>query len=172
MSLRLVPSAACFALALTAAGCDKKSEAAIPNAKETAVALTPQRECTHSACADSFFVDTVPAGECIAGGTCTVVVKLVATGDYHINDEYPYRFKADEESGIEFLGGDSGGKNVFSKTAGDWQRSDAKSGAMSVKFKLAGKGSKKVGGTLKLSVCSVQNCLVDQRQVIATVVAL
>ena len=45
-----------------------------------------------------------------------MAVKLVATGEFHINDEYPYRFKADDASGIEFLGTD-GGKNAFSKAA-------------------------------------------------------
>ena len=67
MGASLVGGAAFVALAVAVAGCDKKSEAAIKNAKETAVAHAPQRECQHSACADDCFVDTAPAGECSPG---------------------------------------------------------------------------------------------------------
>ena len=98
-----------------------------------------------------------------------MAVKLVATGEFHINDEYPYRFKADDASGIEFLGTDTGGKNAFSKAAGDWQKSEERSGAMTVKFSPAERGTKTIGGTFKLSVCSAQNCLLEQRQLTASV---
>ena len=77
---------------------------------------------------------------CTAGSPCNVTLKLVATGDFHVNDEYPYRFKADDAPGVAFLGTDPGGKNTFSKAAGDWQKADAKSGAMTVKFIAANPG--------------------------------
>jgi hypothetical protein len=127
--------------------------------------------CGHAVCADNFFIDAVPAGDCAAGSACGVTLKLVATGDFHINDEYPYRFKADEAAGLEFLGKDEGGKNTFSKAAGDWQKSEEKAGIMTVKFVPKGRGPANLAGTFKLSVCSPQNCLLDQRQVTAAVTA-
>ena len=127
--------------------------------------------CGHAVCADNFFIDAAPAGDCTAGSACGVALKLVATGDFHINDEYPYRFKADDAPGVDFLGKDDGGKNTFSKAAGDWQKTDAKSGAMTVKFIPTDASAKSIGGTLKLSVCSAGACLLEQRQVTTTVTA-
>jgi hypothetical protein len=40
---------------------------------------------------------------------------------------------------------------------------------MTVTFKPVEKGSKSIGGVFKLSVCSVQNCQLEQEQVKATV---
>ena len=125
-------------------------------------------DCGHAVCADDFFVDAVPA-TCSAGSPCSVTLKLVATGDFHVNDEYPYKFKAEDASGVTFLGTDQGGKNTFSKAAGDWQKTDAKSGAMTVKFIPAADSAKSIAGTLKLSVCSAGSCLLEQRQVTANV---
>jgi hypothetical protein len=100
-----------------------------------------------------------------------VSIKLVATGDYHINDEYPYKFRADDTAGVDFLGTDTGGKNVFSKAAGSWAKNDARTGTMSVAFKPSDSGVKAIGGVFKFSVCSPQNCELEQRQVNAKVPA-
>ncbi len=135
-------------------------------------AVPPGADCGHAVCADHFFVDAAPA-TCSPGAPCAVALKLVATGDFHVNDEYPYRFKADDAPGLTFLGTDPSGKSTFSKTAGDWQKTDAKSGAMTLKFVVdAAPGErvdKAIAGTLKLSVCSAQACLLEQRQVKANV---
>src|SRR3954464_3015804 len=57
----------------------------------------------------NFTLDATP-GACTAGSECTVTVKLEATGEYHINKSYPYKFKAVDVSGVEYLGKDGGGK--------------------------------------------------------------
>lgn len=117
----------------------------------------------HAASDDNFFVDAAPDA-CTAGSVCVLRLKLTATGDYHINDEYPYKFKAEDSGGVEFQGTDGAGKNVFSKAAGDWSKDGEKNGTMTVKFKPADKGSKSIAGTFKLSVCSAQNCLLKSAQ--------
>jgi hypothetical protein len=152
---------------LGGAACSRDSEAALTGAKQTMTG--PNVDCGHAVCADNFFVDAAPSGACASGATCSVSVRVVATGAFHINDEYPYRFKADDAPGVQFLGTDTGGKNVFSKAAGDWQKADAKSGAMTIKFTPASAGNATIGGMLKLSVCSEANCLLEQRQVSAAV---
>jgi hypothetical protein len=154
-----------------ALACGKGREVAVGSANPSVAATATQSHCGHSACADTFFVDVTPA-DCVAGTVCSVAVKLVATGDFHINDEYPYRFRADDSAGVEFLGTDRAGKNAFSKAAGDWQRADAKSGAMTIRLKPSEMGSRAVAGTFKLSVCSDKNCLIEQRQLSATVQVL
>ncbi len=108
---------------------------------------------------------------CAVGAPCTVRVTVSATGAFHVNDEYPYKFKADDAPGVEFLGTAGEGKNVFSKVAGDWRKRDEKSGTMNVNLRAAGPGDKSVGGLFKLSVCSPQACQLDTASVQATVAA-
>jgi hypothetical protein len=125
-------------------------------------------DCGHTVCRSNFFVDAAPTGDCLVGEACKLAVVLVATGDFHINDEYPYKLLADETPGVEYLGAASG-KNVFSRSSSDWERKDEKRGVMTVAFRSSGKGDKVVGGTFKLSVCSAQNCQLEQEHVQATV---
>jgi hypothetical protein len=159
--------AAGFGLAPSA--CSRDADGALGGTKQTLAAAVPIGECGHAVCADNFFIDTSSPPGCAPGAMCTAGFRLVATGDFHINDQYPYRFKADDAKDLQFFGTDVGGKSVFSKAAGDWQKSDAKSGAMTVRFAPAGAGQKTVAGTFKLSVCSEANCLLEQRQVSAVV---
>jgi hypothetical protein len=161
--------AAVAAVGLAAGACGRDSEAAPSGSKQTMTA--PNVACGHAVCADDFFIDATPSGDCAPGASCNVGLSLVATGAFHINDEYPYRFKADDAPGVRFLGTDAAGANVFSKAAGDWHKADAKSGAMTVKFTPSSAGSSTITGTLKLSVCSEANCLLEQRQV-STAVAV
>ena len=158
------------AAALIFGGCSKPDPGRSgPSA--AVVAPPPARApCAHAACADSFYVDAVPA-ECSRSAECDVEVKLVATGAFHINDEYPYRFVADGHDGVEFLGKDGDRPNVFSKTTGDWRKDGATTGAMTVRLKTPSPGTRTVDGTFKLSVCSEQSCLLEQRRVATTVVA-
>lgn len=143
---------------------------AAPVASAPAVTGTAGAGCKHAACADNFFVDTQAPADCAVGSTCDLAVKLTATGDFHVNDEYPYRFKANDVPGIDYAGTDSMGKGVFSKPAGDWKKADAKTGVMTVKFTPREKGDKTITGTFKMSVCSAANCLLEQRE-LSTVVA-
>jgi hypothetical protein len=158
-------------LCLAAAACGKDHRASGGSAADDIAAApsSAQADCGHAACGSNFFVDVVPGPDCIAGATCSVGFALVATGQYHINDEYPYKLKADDAPGVEFLGADSAGKNVFSKAASDWRKRDEKSGQMTLSYRAADKGQKTVGGTFKLSVCSADNCQLEQQHVKATV---
>jgi hypothetical protein len=136
------------------------------SASETQALSAPQADCGHAVCAADYFVDAAPVS-CTAGSPCSLTLKVVATGDFHVNDEYPYRFKADDAPGVAFLGTDPSGSSTFSKAAGDWQKADAKSGAMTVKLIAANPGGAAIAGTLKLSVCSAANCLLEQPRVTA-----
>jgi hypothetical protein len=172
MTARAMPyTLRCLVAAAFLLGCGRDRRAAPHSNVEPQAAPSSRGSCDHAACGDQFFIDVVPGAGCAAGTTCSVAIRLVATGDYHINDEYPYKFKADEAPDVEFLGTDSAGKNVFSKAGGSWAKNDARTGTMSVAFKASDAGIKRVGGTFKFSVCSPQNCELEQRQVNATVQA-
>jgi hypothetical protein len=163
------------ALVALVAGCNKTEPAAgaasSAPANSVMVATPGAAGCTgHAVCADDFFIDALAPDDCAVGAVCSVQFKLVATGNFHVNDEYPYKFRATDAPGVAFVGTDASGKNVFSKPAGDWRKVDEKGGAMTVKFTPADKGSKTIAGTFKLSVCSAATCLLEQREV-STVVA-
>lgn len=158
------------ALALLAAACGKDGHAAAKGGDDLAATPpAPPADCGHAVCGSNFFVDTTPGADCVVGATCNLTVKLVATGQFHINDDYPYKFIADDTPGVEFLGADAAGKKTFSKAASNWEKQDQKSGAMTVAFRAADKGTKGVGGLFKLSVCSAQTCQLEQQRIQATV---
>jgi predicted secreted protein len=162
--------AAIAVLGFLAAACGRDSRAAPHGREDLAAPASPRPgDCSHAVCGSNFFVDATPSGDCAAGGTCSLSLQLVATGDFHINDEYPYRFKADDGPGVEFLGTDAAGTTVFSKQASNWKKKDEKNGVMTVAFRAAEKGTTRVGGTFKLSVCSAQACQLEQQPVRATV---
>ncbi len=141
------------------------SRSPVASAGAPAPSTAPAADCGHSVCTDNLFIDAAGTPGCTAGAVCTVHLTLVATGDFHVNDEYPYRFKAEEAAGVTYLGTDEGGKNVFSKGAGDWKKIDARSGAMTVKFTPERRGDAAVAGVLKLSVCSGATCQLEQSHV-------
>jgi hypothetical protein len=118
--------------------------------------------CGHLACGESYFVDAAVQEGCVAAARCQVALKLVATGAFHINAQYPYRFRAEATPGVDFLGTDPAGSTVFSKPSGDWAESDATSGVITVRFTPKVRGSSTISGVFKLSVCSEQNCLIEQ----------
>src|SRR5271165_905192 len=111
-------SVAALAVAVTLGGgfgCGKRSEGS----------LAEYGSCGHAICGDHYFVDALPPLACEAGALCRLTVKLGATGEFHVNDEYPYQFQADERPGVQFTGTGTVGRNVFSKAAGDWRKDDA-----------------------------------------------
>jgi hypothetical protein len=123
----------------------------------------------------NFTVDGDPDGECKTGG-CTVKLTVTAINKFHVNKDYPYKFKAEDLAGVEFQGKDAGGKNVFSKAAGDFKLGPevagiggAEKGFMSVRFNAKTAGAVKITGKLKLSVCNEANCQMETADIAATV---
>ena len=158
------------ALVLPAA-CSKGHEDSVTQGTVGTLALpSAHAECAHAACADHYYIDAAPAS-CKAGAPCQVDLVVVATGDFHINDEYPYRFKADDAPGISCLGAAASDRSTFSKPAGDWQKTAPKSGTMAVKFTAASPGPGNVSGTFRVSVCSEASCLLEQPRVSARIAA-
>ena len=157
-------------LASLAVACGRSSQAAVHERLEPQSAPeSPGAACGHAACGNDFFVDVAPVGDCAAGDTCSVTLTLAARGAYHINDEYPYKFKAEDAAGVEFLGSDEGGKNVFSKSGKNWTKTGEKTGAMAVVFKPSDSGSKAIAGVFKFSVCSAENCELEHERIRAAV---
>jgi hypothetical protein len=154
------------AFAAVEMACGKDSAAS--TARESVpvhVAAGPHVDGSH------YTLDAAPASDCAVGANCAITVKLAVSGEYHVNQQYPYKFTAAQAGGVTYLGTDAGGPNVFTKTAGDFAIGDEKTATMTIKFKVGQKGPATVGGTFKLSVCSSQNCLLEQQDVSVNVTA-
>jgi hypothetical protein len=163
---------AILALACSLLGCARDGRATGGAAGDPTAPKPRPDACPHAACGDDYYVDARSGGGCAVGGPCSVVFALVAAGDYHINDEYPYKFKADDAPGLEFLGTDDGGHDVFSKSAKNWTKTGERTGAMTVTFRPLQKGITTIAGTFKFSVCSAKNCELEHRTLKAAVEVL
>ncbi|MBX3219478.1 MAG: hypothetical protein KF795_03095 [Labilithrix sp.] len=115
---------------------------------------------------NNFALDLGSPG-CKAASECVMTIKLVATGDYHVNEEYPYKFVASAAPGVELLG--KGDAATFSRAAGDFVTEGAKAGTMTVRFKPSAPGSARVAGLYKFSVCSADQCQIEQEKLELTV---
>jgi hypothetical protein len=110
----------------------------------------------------NFALDLASPG-CKAGEYCAMTIKLSAAGAYHVNKEYPYKFIATPAPGVTFLG--KSNPNTFARDSGDFVENGEKVGTMTVRFKPASAGDAKVSGTYKMSVCSADQCQIEQETV-------
>ena len=100
---------------------------------------------------------------CKKNEDCTLTLRLEAQGAYHINDSYPYKFtpgptKDGKPENVEFA------KATFSKAEGDFKKEGEKVATMTVKFKATA-ALATIAGVYKISVCSEQNCQLEQQEV-------
>lgn len=103
---------------------------------------------------ENFRVEISAQGPYTAGATGSVKVTLTAKGVFHINDKYPYRFKAATPvDGISYP------KPVLQRPDGQFQEKQA---VFSLPFVASRAGTFDVGGVLHLSVCAPASCLVEK----------
>jgi hypothetical protein len=90
-----------------------------------------------------------------AGAEGSVAVTLTPKGGYHINAQYPYKFKLSDPApeGVTFP------KAILARADGSFEE---KKGSFRVPFVAAKPGKVTVGGTLYLSVCSDANCIIEK----------
>jgi hypothetical protein len=117
---------------------------------------------------DAYRVTLAPE-PCKAGAECTVHVRLDVLGPWHLNDAYPYKFKAEPAAGTEFLGQDAEQNNIFSRAAGDFKPQGEKQGILDVRFKHGEKGAVDILGTYNFSVCSAEKCRLEKERLAVNV---
>jgi hypothetical protein len=100
--------------------------------------------------AKNFALDVAASPGCRADAPCAMTIRLAATGDYHINKDYPYKLVP--ASGLALDGQ-------------EWKQDAEKTGTLTVRFTPKAPGETTVGGTFKMSVCSAESCQIEQQPV-------
>ena len=105
--------------------------------------------------ADSYLVEITPGSPARAGAASSVRVALTAKAGFHINDQYPYRFRAAPPAdGVSYP------KPVLERSDGEFQE---KTAVFQLPFVASHAGQFTVGGVLNLSVCSPTSCVERSR---------
>ncbi len=103
---------------------------------------------------DNYVVELRALPQYAAGREATFEVVVESKGAYHINPQFPLRFKANEApKGITYS------KPVLNRDDGSFTE---KSGGFKVPFVAAQGGGYNLGGTISLSFCSEKNCLMEK----------
>ncbi len=103
----------------------------------------------------SYLAEIVPSGSYKAGAEGSVKVTVASKGEYHINAQFPYKFKAAAPApeGVTYP------KPVLQRADGTFE---ATRGTFQVPFVVSKAGKATIGGTLHLSVCTANNCVMDK----------
>jgi hypothetical protein len=103
---------------------------------------------------ENYLVEITAAGPFKVGVEGTAKVTLTTKGVYHINAQYPYRFKAAAApSGLSYP------KPVLQRADGQFEEKRA---VFNLAFVASQAGKFNVGGTFHMSVCSAGSCLVEK----------
>jgi len=150
--LRLSPLAG-VALALLGSGCSNSEAApsrATPSPAPSAAVQAGARTDN-----DKYTAEIQANGAYKSGAEGAVDVVLTPKGGYHINAQYPYKFKLSDPApeGVTFP------KAILARADGSFEE---KKGSFRVPFVAAKAGKVTVAGTLYLSVCSDANCIIEK----------
>jgi hypothetical protein len=119
------------------------------------------RPTVASAAAETYLAEITARGPYKVGQQGSVTVSLTAKAGFHINDQYPYRFKTEPPTeGVSYP------KPVL-------ERADAQLEEKTAVFELPlvarRSGQFMVGGVLNLSVCSATSCVVHKERLDVTI---
>lgn len=101
-----------------------------------------------------FELSVRPSGSYAAGQEGKVEIVLDAKPPFHVNQQYPYKFKAKEGPGVKFP------QAVVGK---DQAKLEAQRVTMLVGFVPDAAGKKSVTGQFAFSVCTDETCLMEKR---------
>jgi len=95
-----------------------------------------------------------PSGAYQAGKEGTVEIVLEAKPPFHVNDQYPIKFKVKEGPGVKYAAA------VVGK---DKAKVEKQRATMPVAFTPESAGQHTVAGQFAFSVCTDENCLMEKR---------
>lgn len=143
-----------FALVAQMLGCSK-SEAAPSRSTHASSAEAAGVQGGPRTDNEKYTAEIKASGAYKLGTEGVVDVVLTPKGGYHINAQYPYKFKVTDPApeGVTFP------KAILVRADGSFEE---KKGSFRVPFVAAKAGKISVGGTLYLSVCSDANCIIEK----------
>jgi hypothetical protein len=143
----LALAVALAAVAAGAAAC-KRKEAAPDRRGAAAVPVPPPLA------GKAFYrVDAGPGTPCTAGAPCEARLVLTALEGYKVNKDYPFKLVADPAPGLTVDG------------TGTFVLDDARSGTLTIRYRAAKAGTARLTGTFKLSVCTDEQCEIEQPKI-------
>jgi len=128
--------------------------AAAPAEPPSAAPAPAAQAATSRVSESQFEVSIAPKGDYQAGKEGTVEVVLDAKAPFHVNDQYPIKFKAKEAAGVKFP------QAVVGK---DKAKVENMRATMPVAFVPDAAGKRTVAGQFLFSVCTDENCLMEKR---------
>jgi hypothetical protein len=136
--------------AIGGAGCNK-SEAATSREHQSKLAGSGAPAAKVET--EYYKIEIRPKGSYSKDAEGTVEISLETKADYHINEQYPYKFTP--KSGVDGVTY----KGPVGREGGKFEQTKA---TITVPFTPTKAGKLPVGGRLSLSVCSDKNCLMDK----------
>lgn len=152
------------ALSIAAFGlaCDRTPDA-------SAAPSSPAAPASASVDTDKYSLELKPVGKYAKDKEGVVQIVLKTKGDFHVNDEYPTKFKAAKSDGVKYdveilskakqpdafvmeKCAAGAGKDAFSCTL-----------TVNVKFVPTASGTAKLSGELNVGVCNKETCLVEKK---------
>ena len=114
---------------------------------------------------DSFHAELKAPGPFKKGEPATFVVRVQAKAPFHINDEYPAKFKPGDAPGAKY----AEARLERQKQADAFATEPCSGGTdacvlnITVKFTPETSGTVRLGGTVDVSVCNKDQCLIDKK---------
>jgi hypothetical protein len=127
---------------------------AAPTEKATTAPAPAAAAGTSRISESQFEVALTPSGAYQAGKEGSVEVVLDAKAPFHVNDQYPIKFKVKEGAGVKFAAA------VVGK---DKAKLETMRATLPVAFTPESAGQHTVSGQLSFSVCTDENCLMEKR---------
>ncbi|HMJ10526.1 MAG TPA: hypothetical protein VK524_03915 [Polyangiaceae bacterium] len=163
--MKLLSSLVCLLLAASACNKETKptaeqSPASIAKAAEGTPAPTESAAREQATAAQSeykepnFELSIVPAGDIKAGQANRAEITLVAKEPFHVNQSYPYKFKAGDSQGV---------KPEKPVTSSEAVKLEQKRVLMNVGFTADKPGKGTLSGQFSFSVCTEDKCLIEKR---------
>ena len=105
--------------------------------------------------AESYVAEIKATSSYVVGKEGFVDVVIVSKDPFHLNEAYPFKFKAFDPAaeGVTYP------KPLLARADGKF---DAKTGTFRLPFTASKAGKFSIGGTLSLSVCSPSTCLMEK----------
>jgi len=122
------------------------------------LALLPAAGCSRKTAAPArarsgpggppFSVAVEPPATCAVGAPCVARVQVTALGEFHVNREYPYKIALAGSPGVT--------------TEQDFRVDSDQRGTVTLTCRPSVAGAGPVTGTLHLSVCSSETCVIEE----------